>query len=472
MLGTSKRATGRAAIALALFTAALIEFTTDTPNLGPFYGLLGPPGTNTSVTAGILLILVATLAMVFGRSASVEDEGVAFIGPRFERVLRLAPAVALASSLFWTRRLIPPSHGLLWNAFVVVSAAGFIVLALARTPVLTTVAWGIGVGLVIRIIHFRTFAMDVGADMLPLVRSALASFFQGHSPYALHHVPLPLPLTYYPLTWLAYAPVAALGLDLRSVNVIAELAILGALWLVARRTPRAAVCGSATALLWTTVFVLPSSIYFDRITTAPVAWAAVAWLLATLSIGSRFAWLALGLALATTPLTTVFVPIAGLTWFRQWGAKKTLAFLVGAALVAALIVTPFVVWAPRDFYEGTVAWFNDLDKFPRTKWKLYRTWRRYIGVSSWLWERGLEQFLKPIQAVLVLTVAALFTTRGRSQMNGVAMFAAASFLLFMAFNPVLWPYFNQPALVALLVAVAASERVTPAPAPPAAEFPA
>jgi hypothetical protein len=37
---------------------------------------------------------------------------------------------------------------------------------------------------------------------------------------------------------------------------------------------------------------------------------------------------------------------------------------------------------------------------------------------------------------------------------------AAAFLLFMLFNPVLWPYLYNPALVAALAAVAASTRWT------------
>lgn len=129
-----------------------------------------------------------------------------------------------------------------------------------------------------------------------------------------------------------------------------------------------------------------------------------------------------------------------------------------AAGIAFVCIAPWVFWAPGPFWEGNVQWFNDLDRFPRMKWDTEHTWTQITGFSGLFWARGWERWLKPIQLSVVLFVTMLYWVRGASA-AGLLPCATAVFLLFMVFNPVLWPYLYNPALVTALLAVAGSGLV-------------
>jgi len=124
-------------------------------------------------------------------------------------------------------------------------------------------------------------------------------------------------------------------------------------------------------------------------------------------------------------------------------------------VVAAICIVPFYLWSPRGFIDGTVLWFNDLKRFPGTKWVAYQTWQRYVGFGGLFWRAGLQKWLAVIQWSLVLAVAALFLRRGchRHLLPG---HVASAFIAFMVFNSVHWPYFYQPSLVCGLMALASA----------------
>jgi hypothetical protein len=104
-----------------------------------------------------------------------------------------------------------------------------------------------------------------------------------------------------------------------------------------------------------------------------------------------------------------------------------------------------------------VLWFNDLSRFPGNKWTLFETWSRYAGFGGLFWRAGAQRWLAPVQWSLVLGVAFLFARRG-GRPERLPSHAAAAYVAFMAFNPVHWPYFFQPALVCALLAVAVAGR--------------
>ncbi|CAA9226350.1 MAG: hypothetical protein AVDCRST_MAG93-682, partial [uncultured Chloroflexia bacterium] len=66
---------------------------------------------------------------------------------------------------------------------------------------------------------------------------------------------------------------------------------------------------------------------------------------------------------------------------------------------------------------------------------------------------GWEDWLKPVQLALVLAVTALYAGHRAKRMD-LLRYATAAFILFMLFNPVLWPYLYNPALIAALLATA------------------
>jgi hypothetical protein len=370
-------------------------------------------------------------------------------------------------AFLWSRPNVSSELAIPWNIFVVLASLFLAAGAVRGWSPVRIAAVAALAGIVVRLVHFQRFSIDVGGDMLPLTRSALDSLLAGRSPYAYYDLPDPLPLTYYPLTWLAYLPARLARLDLRFTNLVAELAIPAAVIYAGRRTegPDAnASDGRAgcALLLWAFVFLLPSSVFFDRITTAPVAWALLAWTMAVGARGSRWDWLLVGLLSAATPLAALPVLFLVLTWWRQLSRRQAIGRSALAASVALILIVPFYLWSPQGFLDGAVLWFNDLKRFPGTKWAAYQTWQRYVGFGGLFWRAGLQKWLAAIQWSLVAAVAALYIRRGAHPRTLPAHLASA-FIVFMVFNSVHWPYFYQPALMCGLMAAALPAMVTRGP---------
>jgi hypothetical protein len=443
-----------------LLAAALVDFSTDTPRLGPFYKW-GPATQATSAACAAGLVLAGLLALWRPGSRATPGPAAARVGAI---ALRLLPISSMVLAFFWTRPFVDPALGRVWNLLVVGAPLLLVGCAIARLPAVAVAGLCAAVGLLVRLVHFAHFPIDVGADMLPLVRSALTSFVAGRSPYAYYDLPDPLPLTYYPITWLAYLPPFLLEIDLRWTNLVAELAVPAALLALGRADGDGRWArglrrrGTEIALVaWGWYFLLPSSIYFDRITTAPVAWALVVWMLGAVALRWRGDFLLVAATAAATPLVAVFAPAVALVWLRRDGARRAAIKAAGAALGFAAVVLPFYLWSPRGFVDGAILWFNDLDRFPRTKWVHFQTWRRYVGFGGLFWAAGREGLLKLLQGAAILGVTALFWVRG-AEPRRLAAHVAAAFVLFMVVNPVHWPYFYQPALFCGLVAIATAAR--------------
>ncbi len=331
----------------------------------------------------------------------------------------------------------------------------------APTPWIAALTFALGVGL--RSIHMKYVPLEpIRGDMLPLVQQALGNLFAGNSPYTTYSMPWELPLTYLPLTWLSYTPAFLTDLDLRWINIVAEGAILGAALFTARRMPGRTMRADAPLLLWSLLFLLPSVIHWDMITSAPIGWAVLAWALALVVTRRREAPLLIGMCAATTPFIAVFVPLIAVYWWRTDGLAVLVRRGVVAAAVATVLLLPWFAWSPQPFLDGSFRWFNDLDRFPGTKWQGEETWVQITGWSGEFWRRGWETWLKPIQMLLVLLVTALYALRRASRAD-LLPYSTAAFILFMSFNPVLWPYLYNPALIAALLATAvpASGLVNP-----------
>jgi hypothetical protein len=447
-------------LVFVLLVALTIDFSTDTPYvpgkwLGPFYGF-GPATQFTSAACAAILCVLACLPLIGVRR--LEDPAVLAASGGTGLALRLLPLPAMLFACIWSMPHVRPRLAIPWDIFIVGAALVVVFGAVRRWPTIRIAGAAALVGIAVRLVHFSRFSIDVGGDMLPLTRSALDSFVAGRSPYGFHKIPDLLPLTYYPLTWLAYLPAYLAHIDLRWTNLIAELAIPVALIHAGRRKtgPQADATNDregAALLLWSLVFLLPSSVFFDRITTAPVAWALIAWTVAVVVRGSRWDWLMAGLLAAATPLAILLAPFVVVTWWRQLSRRQALARAALAAGVALICILPFYLWSPSGFLDGAVLWFNDLKRFPGTKWKAYRTWQRYVGFGGLFWKAGLQRWLAVIQWSLVAGLAMLFLRRG-GERNALPAHLASAFIAFMVFNSVHWPYFYQPALLCGLLAVA------------------
>jgi hypothetical protein len=329
--------------------------------------------------------------------------------------------------------------------------------ALRRAPATVVAALSLALGIGLRSIHIKYIPIDPSlGDMLPLVQGALDNVLAGRSPYTMYQMPWELPLTYLPLTWLAYAPAYLTGIDIRWTNVVAELLVGGAAVFVGSRLQGGR--SDAPLLMWAWLFLSPSIIHWDMVTSAPIGWAALAWMLALVVTRQHFAPVALGVTAGTTPFVAVFAPFVALLWVYERGWTTLLRRGLIAAAVAGVLILPWFVWSPDQFLEGNVRWFNDLNRFPGEKWAEEETWVQITGFAGEFWRRGWETWLKPIQAALVLLVAAVYAAR-RAPRAALLPHTVAAFILFMLFNPVLWPYLYNPALVAAMLATALPSSV-------------
>ncbi|NNJ09780.1 hypothetical protein EKD04_005525 [Chloroflexales bacterium ZM16-3] len=338
-----------------------------------------------------------------------------------------------------------------------IAGCGLLALALAiRWP--PHPLWLVGgaalLGSIVRVMSFASVPIDPAhGDMLPLVQGAIGHLLAGQSPYAMYAMPWEVPLTYLPLTWLAYLPPYLLGADLRITNLVAELSVGLALAWLAHTTGQVTGLSVTGLLIWAWLFLQPSALSWSLATTAPVQWALLIALLVLLSTDHvRMSAIMLGLCVAATPLVSVIIPFALLRWMRLGGWRLVLRCVGIAALLGVSLIAPFLIWAPQLFIFGVWRWFNDNDLYPRLRWDMDQTWARMIGFSGMFWRHKLVGLLKPIQAVLLLSTAALYH-RGGSTTMGMAPYVTAAFLFFTLFNPVLWPYLYNPALLAALVSI-------------------
>ena len=196
----------------------------------------------------------------------------------------------------------------------------------------------------------------------------------------------------------------------------------------------------------------------DTLTAMPVQSLAVGASAALVVSGSRRAPVALGLALATTPLTGALLPLVALHWSREgW---DTLARRLGVAFaIAAVCLVPWIVWSPRGFWDGPVTWFNRIDGFPRRSWEGSHIWEHVPGFTGLFWRLGLERLLRPIQIALVAGIVRLVARRSRAaNADGLIGAMVATLLAFLLFNIIIWPYLYEPAVALAFAAVAMAAR--------------
>jgi hypothetical protein len=439
----------RRTLLLAVALGAIVDVSS---NLA-FYGLTWARGAALGTIFAVALAAVA-LAWVG------PPRGGPPAGSTLLRLLAFLPPILVGASAiagYGTRPALAGGEPAFW-AVGLAAVALLAALAFARARPATIAGAALAAGLGLRAFTFSRAGPAATGDMLPLVIEAGQRLLHGQSPYGVYEMPWRLPLTYLPLTWLTYLPAVALHVDPRWMSVLCELAVAA---VIVRSATRGGPAGGASdhpiLLLLAAWYLLPSSLEWVRITAAPPSWAALALVLVTAARDAPSAPVALGVAAATTPLAAVLAPLVVLRWVRQRGWGGTLRAAALAIAVAALLVAPFFLWAPRSFVDGTVLWFNDLDRYPRLRWREARTWREYAGLSGLLWQLGRERWLKPLQGAAVLALALFYRRRG-SPAAALVPFGVASLVLFMIANPVVWAYYHAPAVIAGLVAVAAAGR--------------
>lgn len=446
----------------------LLGLTLDVTSALHVYGLSHLMGQRLALVGGMALVGIATGWIILAANVGTDSRYLATISANAPRYPRLGARLLIGLLLLaWvsTARdvlvfLVPGGHvGLL--VLFAGGAMAFGAALVLTPPTRWLLAGAVTLGSMTRLVCYAQVPLHPErSDMLPLAQNALANLLNGQSPYAIYEMPWELPLTYLPLTWLAYLPPYLAGLDIRLTNLGYELGI-GAtlLWCyrVGNRTDDTQQLHRPLAdmplLLWAWVFLLPTSLNWSLATTAPVQWAMLTLTLALLL--ARRTWVAagaLGLCAAATPLVTIIAPFVLLAWYCWHGWRTALRLTANAGLVAAGFILPFLLWSPESFLFGVWRWFNDNDLYPRMGWELGHTWAHMVGFSGVFWRRGLEAILKPLQMLLLAGLVVGYW-RWQADQRTLAPLITAAFLLFMVFNPVLWPYLYYPALFSALLAL-------------------
>lgn len=431
----------------------LLMFLLDVSGTLHVYGLGWLMGQKWALVAGALLVAGAG-AMLAGAAwgHTQPPEGLSRTTLRLLNLVILGAWLATAHNML--NFLLPTVTGWqqLWFG---AGALAWGLLAVRPLHPGLTLGLALGLGIGTRLLAIQQLPLDpLQSDMLPLVQRALDNLYAGQSPYALYLMPWELPLTYMPVTWLAYLPADLLGLDLRFTNLLAELVVGGVVYGLVRKPTMQGEHLPLLPLLWAWLFLQPSSLNWALTTTTPIWWALLALTLAlVLREQPRGATLALGLSSAASPFAALLWPFVLLARWQSHGFAASLRMALGAALTTALCLVPFLLWDGPMFRYGVWYWFNDLDAFPRLRWEMDHIWASMVGFAGVFWRRDLAYLLKPIQLSLVIAVLLWFWYHQPTPRR-LAAHVAPTLLLFTVFNPVLWPYLYNQALIAWFVAVA------------------
>lgn len=450
---------------LVLATLVLVEAAEESSNF--FAG-------HSYVRATVLGVLLLAMGGYWLRQARARMIGrpATSGSPRAERAASVVLAILPAASIALAVHNRGPGVFLVpaWITFAIVAGGiGACLAVLPRMPVTVPVGCAVLAGIGLRAFDFIAVPIDARrADMIPLVGAAVARLMSGHDPYVLYGMPWPLPLTYLPLTWLAYVPAVLAGIDLRWTSAVCELGLFALLW---RRAGRS---GRPFLLLYAAWFASTVMPFTDAITAMPVQSCALAAAAALVATRSKAGPAALGAAAATTPLTGALLPLVAIAWWREGGWRLAAKRMAIAALVFAVLVVPWIVGNPRGFWVGPVRWFNNIDGFPRRTWNQSHAWAWVPGLTGVFWTAGLERLLRPVQIALVggVALAVARASRGGRSIDAVGWLQAAlaTMVAFVAVNVIVWPYHYEPAAVLALAAMAV-ECGTRAPARGAAYWP-
>jgi uncharacterized membrane protein len=288
-------------------------------------------------------------------------------------------------------------------------------------------------------IHFALGAWIVRAVPLPPIdvylfhRDAIAALADGIDPYGLtfpniyghswYYAPglsvegrLQFGFPYLPLSLLTAVPGQLLGGDHRYSQLAAmELAAI----LMASARP--AGFGTIAAVLYLTTprvfFVLEQSWTepFVVLGVAAVVFAACRYTPAV-------PWL-FGALIALKQYLVFVLPAALLLMRRPLDRREAAETIVKAALVAALVTLPFVVWNPAGFWKSVVTL------------QFYQPFRgdSLSFLAWWTW-RGHEQPSTLVAFVALLVAGTLALWRSPRTPAGFAAAIAVMFLAFFAFN--------------------------------------
>jgi uncharacterized membrane protein len=163
--------------------------------------------------------------------------------------------------------------------------------------------------------------------------------------------------------------------------------------------------------------------------------------------------LASGLAVATVQWNWMLLVFLGLYFWKRWTPEDFAKVgLVGLGMVV-LLVGPFLLWGPGEFFNSVVAVYAKLAKNPNVPYP------NMIGFTNFIYDVGLGGWISYLQGGFVLGALALgWTKLGR--LSEALRWATVASLCVMLINIFVWTYFflHLYLLTVLFLVARTSER--------------
>ena len=332
---------------------------------------------------------------------------------------------AILAGLFWCVGGIDLNAPQLDRVFLLIAGAVLLGLSLAgRDQGRFVCWWAVLIGISERI--SRSPLLD-GSDVLRATQEAIVNLLHGLNPYTVpltSTIPPGSPLVYPPGELLWYLPAHLFFGDITRVDTVAGIlttvaisiaglragwdrvalpAVLYATWGIGAF--RAVDGSNDVSAAFMVVLALAILVFADRDTRV----GRVAFVLSAIAFGWAVAFKQF--AIVILPLVLRHLAVAGRDW-RRFG-------IISLATIAVLVV-PFLVWAPGAFLSQQLATLT----FHTEVWgaNLPALLQEYIDVTTWL------PFFFAAEIVVTLGILGLFL-RARLATLGIAAFAGCAVIL-------------------------------------------
>ncbi len=333
----------------------------------------------------------------------------------------------------------------------------------ARSPAILWIvlAWG----LCLRVLGVVLLPADPNqADMLFCIQESARALLSGHNPYGLTYSwteGVTFPLVYFPLYWLPFVPFAALGLDLRWLNVLAQAGLVLLLLRLARGR-----WNDARVLLLFTCFALVPDLIFSVVyrQTSPY-WLEVALFVVAVH-GQRWRVAGLLVSILISSQIPAFVLLFAFLLYLWKSRGPRAAILQGMVSVAFFLLTlaPFLTVGFARLEYALVDYFGVLAR--RQPWG---NTLHGLSIGAVAKAAGLSKLMNVVQGLAVLAVGAIYFLRKDDGFGGFLRAAIFAYAMFLWLSPFVFIYYWFPVVVMaallFLLEPAALEPAAPVPAP-------
>ncbi|MDZ7752541.1 MAG: hypothetical protein U5S82_12910 [Gammaproteobacteria bacterium] len=291
--------------------------------------------------------------------------------------------------------------------------------------------------------------LDVkAANMLPIIQAGCADLAEGSNPFlALYPDIATAPLYYLPGTVIPYCPMVWLGQDIRWLNVLIFLVMLGILLSYQRffRNPGVAALTTLPLLFSSMSFQMG---YYGHVW---MYWLAIVLLgLAWLKGRNHLVFLLLGIALLTRQMGLFLIGMFSVILFARSGlARSVLHFIlaIGIFLAGMMPILLFTEVALTDFFYGGIKTasnethgdtINPMDQ---------------VSLAGPFVHAGLRDHLLLIQAGVACVIFGLFMFSKNLDRGKLLVLTGVSYIFIIAFSAFLHRYFYVPGLLLMLLGI-------------------